>query len=306
MDRIDLFRIFVRVVETASFSRAAALLNMPRSSVSTAVQELEARLGTRLLARTTRSVAPTPDGRAFYDHAIRLIADVEDAENLFRRDKASPRGTLRVDMPGRIGRLIVAPALPEFLERYPDIDIIMGVTDRAVNMIEDGVDCVIRVGPLQDSSLIARKIGILDLINVASPAYLARYGTPETPDDLKHHLAVQYASPSTGRTEDWEWVEGGQLRTLAMHSRVTVNSAEALIACSLAGLGLMQIPAYDVRHHLDDGSLIDVLPAYRAEAVPMTLLYPDRRHLPSRLQVFSDWLTALLAVRTAEQSQTDD
>ncbi|NHN84591.1 LysR family transcriptional regulator [Acetobacter musti] len=299
MDRIDLFRIFVRVVDTASFSRAAASLSMPRSSVSTAVQELESRLGTRLLARTTRSVAPTPDGRAFYDHASRLIADIEEAESLFRRDRASPRGTLRVDMPGRIGRLIVAPALPEFLSRYPEIDIELGVTDRAVNLIEDGVDCVVRVGPLPDSSLIARKIGMLELISVASPAYLAEYGTPASPEDLARHLAVRYASPSTGRVEEWEWVEGGQLHTLPVSGRVTVTSAEALIACALAGTGLIQIPAYDVRPHLDAGTLIRILPAYRAEPLPITLLYPHRRHLSARLQVFADWLVDLLVAATS-------
>ncbi|GBR04002.1 LysR family transcriptional regulator [Acetobacter oeni] len=298
MDRIDLFRIFVRVVETGGFSRAAASLNMPRSSVSTAIQELESRLGTRLLARTTRSVAATPDGRAFYDHATRLIADIEDTESLFRRDRTSPRGTLRVDMPGRIGRLIVAPALPAFLSHYPEIDIELGVTDRTVNLIEDGVDCVVRVGPLQDSTLIARKIGMLDLINVASPTYLSGHGVPATPQDLAHHQAVRYVSPSNGRIEDWEWSEGGRLHTLQMSGRVTVSSAEALIACTLAGLGLIQIPAFDVATYLDTGTLVEVLPAYRADPVAMTLLYPHRRHLSPRLQVFADWLSVLLTDRT--------
>lgn len=293
MDRIDLFRIFVRVVECSSFTRAADMLGLPRSSVSAAVQELEGRVGARLLHRTTRVVSPTQDGSAFYERCLRLIADVEEAENVFRQT-ATPSGRLRIDVPGRIGRLVIAPALPEFLDAYPEIDIDLGVTDRAVNLVEDSVDCVLRVGPLADSGLIARSLGDLPLINVASPAYLERHGTPETPDDLHDHLAINYASPSSGRIEAWEWVEAGARRTRPMRSRVAVNSAEAYIACCVAGLGLIQIPAYDVRHHLGAGDLVEVMPAYRAEPMPMTLLYPHRQHLSRRLQVFADWLEALL------------
>lgn len=294
MDRIDLFRIFSRVVECASFTRAAETLGIPRSSVSAAVQELEARVGARLLHRTTRRVSPTQDGIAFYERCRRVIADVEDTENLFRQTTARPSGKLRIDVPGRIGRLVIAPALPEFFDRYPEISIDLGVTDRAVNLVEDSVDCVLRVGPLSDSGLIARPIGKLPLINVASPVYLARYGAPQTPDDLGDHWAVNYASPSSGRVEDWEWVEGGKVRTLTLNGRVTVNSAEAYIACCLAGLGLIQIPAYDVRHHLDAGELLEVMPDHRAESLPMTLLYPHRQHLSRRLLVFADWLETLL------------
>lgn len=294
MDRIDLFRIFTRVVECASFTRAADTLGVPRSSVSAAVQELEGRVGARLLHRTTRKVSPTQDGTAFYDRCQRVIADVEETENLFRQSAAQPSGRLRIDVPGRIGRLIIAPALPEFLERYPQIDIDLGVTDRAVNLVEDSVDCVVRVGLLSDSGLIARPIGRLALINVASPAYLARHGTPREINDLDKHWAVNYASPSTGRVEDWEWLEDGTLRTLPMRGRVTVNSAEAYIACCLAGLGVIQIPAYDVRSHLDAGELVELMPDYRAEPMPMTLLYPHRQHLSRRLHVFAEWLETLL------------
>lgn len=300
MDRIDLFRIFTRVVETSSFTHAADTLNMPRSSVSTAIQELEARVGARLLARTTRSVAPTPDGAAFYHHCVRLVADVEETENLFRSGEAGPCGLLRVDMPGRIGRLLVAPVLPGFLRDYPDIDIELGVTDRTINLIEDGVDCVLRIGPLQDSGLIARRMGELPLVNVASPAYLARHGTPLCPADLRHgHEAVRYASPTTGRVEAWEWVEDGAPRTMALPGRVCVNNAETLVACCLAGLGLVQVPAYDARHHIQRGELVEVMPDWRAEPMPMTLLYPHRKHLSRRLQIFADWLAALLARETA-------
>ena len=294
MDRIDLFRIFARVVECSSFTRAADTLGLPRSSVSSAVSELEQRIGARLLHRTTRKVSPTQDGAAFYERCLRLIADVEETEGLFRHAAAEPSGRLRVDVPGRIGRLIIAPALPAFLDRYPQIDIDLGVTDRAINLVEDSADCVVRVGPLGDSGLIARPLGNLTLINVASPAYLARHGVPQTPDDLAAHWAVNYASPSTGRIEEWEWSEQGSSRTTAMRGRVTVNSAEAYIACCLAGLGMIQIPAYDVQRHLDAGELVDVMPDHRAMPMPMTLLYPHRQHLSRRLQVFADWLAGLL------------
>ncbi len=293
MDRIDLFRIFARVVECSSLTRAADTLGMPRSSVSAAVLELEARIGARLLHRTTRVVSPTQDGSAFYDRCVRLIADVEETENIFRQS-ATPAGKLRIDVPGRIGRLIIAPALSAFRDEYPEIDIDLGVTDRAVNLVGESVDCVLRVGPLADSGLIARAIGELQLINVASPDYLKRHGMPKSPDDLQGHVAVNYASPSSGRVESWEWLEGGALQSTPMRSRVTVNSAEAYIACCLAGLGLIQIPAYDVRHHIEAGELVEVMSSHRAEPMPMTLLYPHRQHLSRRLQVFADWLETLL------------
>ena len=296
MDRIDLFRVFARVVELASFTRAADSLALPRSSVSAAIAELEGRVGARLLHRTTRKVSPTQDGLAFYERSIRVIADVEETEGLFRQSGTKPSGKLRVDVPGRIGRLVIAPALPTFLDAYPDIDIDidLGATDRAVDLVEEQIDCVLRVGPRVDSALIAAPVGELLLINVASPSYLARRGMPQTPDDLDDHWAVNYASPSTGRVEPWEWLEGGALRTRPMRGRVTVNNAEAYIACCLAGLGLIQIPAYDVREHLDAGELIEVMPWHRAEPLPMTLLYPHRRHLSRRVQVFADWLIDLL------------
>ncbi|HMN72860.1 MAG TPA: LysR family transcriptional regulator [Rhodoblastus sp.] len=294
MDRIELFRIFARVVECASFTRAAATMGLPRSSVSAAVATLEDRVGARLLHRTTRKVSPTQDGMTLYERCVALVSDVEEAEGLFRGSATKPSGKLRIDVPGRIGRLVIAPALPAFLDEYPDIDIDLGVTDRAVNLIEDNVDCVLRVGPLSDSRLIARPVGELPLINVASATYLARHGTPRSPDDLADHWAVNYASPSTGRVAPWEWVEAGDLRSLPMRGRVTVNSAEAYIACCLAGLGLIQIPAYDVREHLGSGELVELLPDRRARPLPISLLYSGRQHVARRVRVFEVWLMDLL------------
>ncbi|MCF6114261.1 LysR family transcriptional regulator [Mesorhizobium muleiense] len=298
MDRFDTLRIFQRVAETRSFTKAAASVQIPRSTVSVAVQELEASVGARLLNRTTRHVALTHDGAAFYERCTRLLADLEDAVTLFRQGTAKPVGKLRVDAPGRIARRIIAPALPDFFARYPEIELDLGATDHAVDLVEEGVDCAIRVGTLNDSSLIARPLGRLELINCASPVYLAKYGVPEKIADLTDHLAVNYASPFTGRLDEWECVENGESRKLPMRGLVTVNNAESYIACCLAGLGLIQIPAYDVRHHLEAGRLSEVLRNWRAAPMPITLLYPHRRHLSRRLKVFVDWIEKLLASET--------
>lgn len=299
MDRIESLRIFSRVVQCGSFSKAASTLQIPRSSVSMAIQELEARVGTRLLARTTRRVAPTQEGIVFYERCERLVGDYEEVEGLFRQSSSLPTGRLSVNVPGRMGRLIFAPALPDFLSHYPKIELEMGVTDRAVDLVHEGIDCAVRVGPLSDSSLVARKIADITLCNCASPAYLRRHGTPVTIDDLDRHLAVGYASPTSGRIEDWEWVAGGEVKSRAMPARVTVNNAEAYIACCLAGLGLIQIPLYDVQHHLAAGELVEVMPDLRAAPMPVHILYPHRRHLSRRLQVFVDWASTLLRQHAA-------
>lgn len=298
MDRIDLFRIFARVVESGGFTRAADSLRLPRSTVSMAVQDLEGRLGTRLLHRTTRRVTATADGAAFYDRCLRLIQEVEEAESLFRQSGARPRGLLRVNVPGRIGRRLLAPALPQFLDRYPDLDLDLGVTDRPIDLVGEGVDAAIRVGDLPDSGLIARPLGQLALVTCASPAYLARYGVPEGPGDLPDHLAVNYASPLSGRIAAFD---GGAAGAFTLKSRVTVNNAEAYIACCLAGLGLIQVPAFDVRDHLRRGELVAVLGEYRAAPMPITLLYPHRHHLSPRLRVFAAWVEDLFRAEMADQ-----
>ncbi|WP_313173881.1 LysR family transcriptional regulator [Stenotrophomonas sp.] len=294
MDRIELYRVFVRVVDCAGFTRAADQLKLPRSTVSEAVRTLEQRLGTRLLHRTTRQVTPTQDGLLFHARCQQLIADADEAEQLFRQSPQRLSGRLKVDVPGRIGRLIIAPALPGFLQAHPQIDVELGMTDRSIDLVEDGVDCALRVGPLQDSRLVARGIGQLPLINVASPAYVERHGMPMHPSQLGMHWGVLYASPGNGRVEAWEWRENGILRSQPLAGRVTVNSAEAYIACCLAGLGLIQIPAYDVGTELAAGKLLEVLPGYRADPMPMHLLFPHRRHPSQRLRVFVEWLQQVL------------
>lgn len=294
MDQLDLYRIFIRVVETRSFTRAADTLQMPRSSISTAIATLESRLGARLLNRTTRMVAPTDEGNEFYKRAIGYLVEGEHLEAMFRNAGERIEGRIRVDLPGRIGRLIVAPALPVFLAKWPGLRIELGMTDRAVDLLGERVDLALRVGPLPDSGLTARRIGTIAQITVASADYLVRHGTPVSPADLGNHWQVAYASPSTGRVTDWEWQEDGRTRSCPVPWRISANSAEGYIACALAGMGLIQIPAYDVAEHLASGALIEVLPDHRPEAMAMHLLFPSSPRALRRLTLFADWMEALL------------
>lgn len=294
MDQLDRYRIFIRVVEARSFTRAADTLQMPRSSVSTAIADLETRLGARLLHRTTRMVAPTDEGEEFYERALGYLAEGEEMETMFRRADRRVEGRIRVDLPGRIGRRIIAPALPEFLAKWPGLRVELGMTDRAVDLLGERVDLALRVGALPDSSLKARRIGEIAQINVASPAYLARHGTPLSPGQLQNHWQIAYASPSTGRVGEWEWLEVGRLRSCAVPWRVSANNAEGYIAAALAGIGLIQIPAFDVADHLARGELVEVLADHRPEAMPLHLLFPGSPRPLHRLTAFADWMEEVL------------
>ncbi|AAQ60376.1 DNA-binding transcriptional regulator, LysR family [Chromobacterium violaceum] len=297
MDRVQAMRVFVAVVDCGGFTRAAQQLQLPRATVSSAVQQLEAQLGARLLHRTTRRVQLTLDGGTFYERCQQLLADFDELESLFSQQGASPRGKLRIDVPGPIGRQVLAPALPEFFRLYPGIELELGVTDRPVDLIQEGVDCVIRVGALAESRLVARRIGMLPQGNYASPDYLAAFGAPASPDALAGHRAVNYASPSTGKVFAWEYLQDGERRELALQSLVSVNQVESYIACALAGLGMIQLPRYDAEPHVAAGALVEVLADWPPPAMPVSVLYPHRRHLSRRVQVFVEWAGALLRER---------
>ncbi|MBS0343725.1 MAG: LysR family transcriptional regulator [Proteobacteria bacterium] len=296
MDRIDLLQVFLRVAETGSFTRTADGLQLPRGTVTAAVQQLEAKLGTRLLHRTTRRVGLTPDGEVLLERARALVADMEDLEQHFLPTLGSVAGRIKVDVPSRIARRLIAPALPGFFARYPGLELELGSSDRAIDLVQEGVDCALRVGPLASSSLVARPLGRFTLVNCASPAYLQAHGTPTNPADLPRHLAVNYASPTSGRASMWEWHgRDGRASSLRMRSQVTANNAETYIACALAGLGLIQIPLFDVREHLAAGELVEVLHDARPVALPVHLVYAHRRNLSRRTQAFASWLEELLA-----------
>ncbi|KUZ74670.1 transcriptional regulator [Burkholderia ubonensis] len=301
MDHLHAMRIFARVAHLGSFTKAAEQMQLPRPTVSNAVQYLEKHLKIRLLQRTTRRVALTAEGATYYERCARLLADLDDVETLFEDAGASPRGVIRVDLPERFALDKVIPAIPSFHARYPDLRIVMSTTDRFVDLIADGIDCAVRVGALSDTSLVARRIGELAQVNCASPAYLARHGTPRSPDDLPEHVAVGYFSSRTGRDMDWEYadMDTGEMHAVKMRSIVSVNSSQAYLACCVAGLGLIQAPRDGLDAPLAHGTLVEVLPEWNAAPLPVSVVFPHGRHLAPRVRIFVDWLADALS-RPAE------
>ncbi|EHK68432.1 LysR family transcriptional regulator [Achromobacter arsenitoxydans] len=297
MDRFDQYRVFAQVAEMGSFIKAANALDAPRASVSAAIQQLESQLGVRLLHRTTRQVRLTADGEQLLERVRPLLAEVEDIDQLFQASERQVSGRLSIDVPSRVARRLVAPQLPGLLRRHPRLQVMLSSTDRAIDLVQEGVDCAVRIGALHDSSLVVRPLGSISLINCASPAYLREHGEPLQPGDLAGgHWAVGYASPRTGRELPWEFLaDDGGAQQLQLRSRVVVNNAESYIACCLAGLGLIQIPRFDVQHLLDAGELVEVMPAARAASMPVSLLYPHRRQRSRRLAVFQEWFEGLMA-----------
>lgn len=294
MDTLETLRSFLRVAELGSFTRAADSLGLPKASVSTAVQRLEARLGTQLLHRTTRRVQLTADGEAFYPRARDQLDDMEDLHGMFQHGDAPLRGRLRVDMSSGMARLLM-PRLPEFLARHPQLEIEVSGTDRRVDVVREGFDCVLRVGTLDDNTLVARPLGAMQIVNCASPAYLAAHGMPNGPDALAAgHALVHYVGTLGQRPPGFEYHDGHGYRWLPMAGRVTVNSSDGYVAAALAGLGIIQVPLLGVRALLESGALVEVAPHLVAEPMPVTLLYAQRRHLPRRVALFMDWLAAVL------------
>lgn len=293
MDRLQAMQVFSRVAEHGSFTKAAEQLDLPRATVTNAVQQLEKQLGVRLLHRTTRKVSLTHEGELYLERCTRVLQELADAENLFAR-QVRPQGVVRVDLPERLARLAVIPRLPEFFARYPELQLRLSASDRLVDPVGEGIDCVVRVGPLRDSSLVARRLGQLEQINVAARSYLERHGRPRSPADLAGHCAVNYFSTRTGRDLDWEYVEGGQERTLKLRSLVSVSSSEAYLACCLAGLGLIQAPRDGLQPLLAEGVIEEVLPRWRPAALPVSLLYPQQGRQSPRVRAFADWLVEVL------------
>lgn len=294
MNRLDAMQVFVRVAELASFTRAAESLGLPKASVSTAVQQLETALGARLLQRTTRRVALSQDGLAFYERCKDLLADMDELQSMFQQGPRSLRGRLRVDMPSGVARYFVIPQLPAFLAEHPHLDIELSSTDRRVDLVREGFDCVLRIGLSAEPHLIARPLGRLRMANCASPAYLREYGTPQTIDDLASHRLIHYVPTLGAKPEGFEYPHGDGYANVPMAGALSVNNAEAYEAACLAGLGLIQAPEVGLRHLVLQGSLVEVLPSLRAERMPVALLYPNRRNLSKRVQVFMQWLEDVL------------
>ncbi|HCT7987620.1 TPA: LysR family transcriptional regulator [Serratia liquefaciens] len=295
MDRIDAMRLFTRVVEQRSFTQAAQDLNLPRSTVTDAIKQLEARLQVRLLQRTTRHVSPTLDGEAYYQRCLTILADIEDAEMAFAG--AKPRGLLRIDVHGTLARHFLMPELPEFLTQYPDIELFMSEGDRLVDPVREGIDCVVRVGKLKDSDMVARRLGELEEVTCAAPDYLQRFGTPHSISELEGHRMVGFRSSASGTLMPLEFTVAGQTRQVTLPCTVSVSASESLVAAARMGLGIIQVPRYHLRDSLDNGSLLPLLPQFPSTPMPVSLLYPRNRQLSPRVRVFIDWFSKVFATR---------
>lgn len=290
MDKFQAMHVFTRIVETNSFSRASDSLEIPRGSVTRIIKELEAFLNVRLLNRTTRSLNLTSEGAAFYERCVRILAEVDEAESELAPHSRPPRGKLRVDMSGSIGKLLIVPALTDFHERYPDISITMGFGDRLVDLVQEGVDCVLRIGALEDSSLVARRIGQYHLVTAASPDYINRYGYPTSIEDLQEHFAVNYFSSRTGRMVNMNFHVDGSPLNVRLQSRLAANDGDAHLQCGLKGLGLIQVPRILAMPYLQRGELVEVLKEWSPEPLPISAVYPQSRHLSPQVRAFVDWV----------------
>ncbi|KAB1089512.1 LysR family transcriptional regulator [Neorhizobium galegae] len=293
MDRLDRMQLFVRIVERRSFSAAAADLGLARSTVTEAVKQLEEGIGTRLLERTTRHVTPTLDGRAFYERCLAILAEVDEAENIFR--DAQPRGLLRVDAHGFLTRTFLLPRLHEFLDRYPLLDLQIGQGDRLVDLVREGVDCVIRAGEIDDSGLIMRRLGTITEITCASRAYVEKHGLPKSPDALEGHLAIGFLSSRTGQIMPLEFIVGDEVRYVTLPSRLTVNNSDTMADLARRGFGLMQAPRYRMQRDIDEGVLVEVLADFPPPPTLLSALYPQNRQLSPRVRVFLDWIVKVFA-----------
>ena len=286
-------QLFLRVAELESFSRAAETLSLPKGSVSRQIQALENALGTQLLHRTTRRVSLTQDGMVYYERAKDLLMNLDELDGMFLHDPSTISGRLRVDMPVAIARNVVIPKLPAFLQQFPGIELELSSSDRLVDVIREGFDCVVRVGNLKDSGLIARPLGKLSVINCASPDYLTRFGYPETLDDLASHALIHCSATLGTRPLGFEYFNGSATQWIKTGGVLTVNSTETYQAACIAGLGIIQVPRVGVRDALRTKKLVEILPQYRAEPMPVSLIYPHRRNLSRRVHVFMEWLTEL-------------
>ncbi|USX12304.1 LysR substrate-binding domain-containing protein [Oxalobacteraceae bacterium OTU3REALA1] len=295
MNKLQAMEVFVNVVDSGGFTRAAEIMQLPKATVSTLIQSLEASLAVKLLHRTTRHVSVTADGAAYYERCLRILSDVRDAEESLSRTRLSPSGRLRVDVPTGLAASVLVPALPDFFTRYPDIQMEMGCSDRAVDLVEEGVDCAVRAGQLVDSSLIARRVGILHFVTCAVPSYLDRYGRPAHPDELTRHLCVNYFSSKTGKIVDWDFSRGAERVQVALPGHIALNDTTAYTAAGLAGLGIVQMPNFLLEPLLADGTFEQVLPEWSSDSIPVHLVYPQNRHLSAKVRVFVEWVAELFS-----------
>ena len=294
MDRIRMMQIFSRVVEAQSFAGAAKSLSVPRSTVSRAIQDLEASLGVTLLQRTTRMLSVTPNGSLYYDHCQLILGEIDNVEFALGETTLQVRGTLRVDMTASFARTIVLPALRDFRERHPGIALVLTLGDRPIDLVAEGVDCGVRAGlPASSALLVARPVGSFAWVTCAAPGYLERRGTPASLDALAQHEIIEFHSGTTGRATDWQFIIDGEERAVPVRGSLAVNDTDTYVTCALEGLGLIRIADYLAGPHLASGRLVRVLPQLESPTVPLSVIYPQNRHLPPAVRAFVAWLAAL-------------
>lgn len=297
MDRFDAMQAFARVVETGSFTKAAATLHMSKTTVTQLIQQLEARLRVRLLNRTTRKVNVTADGAAYYERVVRLLIDMDDAETSLSSASTTPRGRLRVDVPSPLARMLLIPALPEFFARYPEIQLTVGVSDRIVDIIGENIDCVVRGGEITDQSLVARHVGDLKLGIYTTPGYLQRFGTPARPRELEEgqHKTIGFLWFRTGKTLPYVMQRAEERIEVQPRPQLTVDDGNAYLAAGLAGLGMLWLPQYMAKPHLNSGELLPLFEDWHMSPMPMYLAFPPNRHVSAKVRVFIDWIIELMA-----------
>ncbi|HEY9380639.1 MAG TPA: LysR family transcriptional regulator [Burkholderiales bacterium] len=305
MDRFQAMEVFVHVVQTGSFTRAADHLRMPKATVTTWIQNLESHLRVKLLNRTTRKVSVTADGAAYYERCLSILSEVEETESVLGRTAATPQGRLRIDVPASFGRYTLMPALPEFFRRYPDIRLEVGCSDRPVDLLEEGVDCVLRGGDVHDTSLVARRVATLEFVTCAHRDYLARHGMPQHPNDLLRHHCISYFSSKTGKVFEWDFTRDDERIVLDVESYLSVNDSDAYLGAGLAGLGVIQASLMRVQQALELGTLVQILPEWRIDPLPVYIMYPPNRHLSAKVRVFVDWVVELFANRASYFVPTD-
>ena len=294
MDKLQAMEVFVQVVDSGGFTKAAESMQMPKATVSTLIRNLESALGAKLLNRTTRQVSVTADGAAYYERCLRILADVKDTEESLSHTKASPTGRLRIDIPTGLVHILI-PALSDFFQKYPGLRVDVGCGDRPVELIEEGVDCAVRGGELADSTLIGRRVGIIDFVTCAAPSYLQKFGRPKHPSELASHQCVNYFSAKTGRIFDWDFNKNGERIQLSLTGPIAVNNADAYLTAALSGLGIVQLSTLAIRDYFKTGQLEMILADWKNDSIPMHVVYPQNRHLSAKVRVFVEWVAEFFA-----------
>lgn len=297
MDMLNSMRTFVAVVENGSFARAADVLDTTRPVVTNAIKALEASLGVRLLNRTTRRTSLTAEGSAYYDRVSQILDEVAEARLAITGggEANAAQGRLRIDLPVALARHLIVPALMQFSQQHPGIELMVGVSDNPVDLVAEGIDVVVRIGELPDSSMVARQIGWVQMVTCGAPGYLAQHGVPRSLDDLQAHRAVGFFSGRSRRMMDWQFVLDGEVSIVKLKASVMVNDSDAFIDCAKAGFGLVQVPGISVSAQLQAGALRPVLPDLQVPAKPVSVLYLSKRHVSPQVRAFIEWIAQLFA-----------